>query len=81
MKAEWLSQGSNSRFVVTNFSMNTRQVYKFYKERGGTCEVRIDKFKKMLKSRLTELPSVFCQSVSALSAYGCLLAIEAQRGP
>jgi hypothetical protein len=50
MKAEWLSQGPNSRFVVTNLSMNTKQVYEFYAERGGTCEVRIDEFKNGLKA-------------------------------
>jgi Transposase DDE domain group 1 len=45
MKAEWSPQGPNRRFVVTNLSMKTRQVYEFYTERGGTCEVRIDEFK------------------------------------
>ncbi len=50
MKAEWLPQGPNSRFVVTNLSMNTQQVYEFYTERGGTCEVRIDEFKNGLKA-------------------------------
>jgi hypothetical protein len=50
MKAEWLPQGPNSRFVVTNLSMDTQQVYEFYTERGGTCEVRIDEFKNGLKA-------------------------------
>jgi hypothetical protein len=50
MKAEWLPQGPNSRFVVTNLSMGTQQVYEFYTERGGTCEVRIDEFKNGLKA-------------------------------
>jgi len=50
MKAEWLQQGPNSRFVVTNLSLDTRQVYEFYPERGGTCEVRIDEFKNGLKA-------------------------------
>jgi hypothetical protein len=50
MKAEWLPQGPNSRFVVTNLPMNTQQVYEFYTERGGTCEVRIDEFKNGLKA-------------------------------
>jgi len=50
MKAEWLSQGPNSRFVVTNLSLETQQVYEFYTERGGTCEVRIDEFKNGLKA-------------------------------
>jgi hypothetical protein len=50
MKAEWLPQGPNSRFVVTNLSLNTRQVYEFYTERGGTCEVKIDEFKNGLKA-------------------------------
>lgn len=50
MKAEWLSQGPNSRFVVTNLSMDTQQVYEFYTERGGTCEVRIDEFKNGLRA-------------------------------
>jgi hypothetical protein len=50
MKAEWLPQGPNSRFVVTNLSMDTQEVYEFYTERGGTCEVRIDEFKNGLKA-------------------------------
>jgi Transposase DDE domain group 1 len=50
MKAEWLAQGPNSRFVVTNLSMDTQQVYEFYTERGGTCEVRIDELKNGLKA-------------------------------
>ncbi len=50
MKAEWLPQGPNSRFVVTNLSMDTHQVYEFYTERGGTCEVRIDEFKNGLNA-------------------------------
>lgn len=50
MKAEWLPQGPNSRFVVTNFAMDTKEVYEFYTERGGTCEVRIDEFKNGLKA-------------------------------
>ena len=35
MKAEWLSQGPNGRFVVTNLSMYTQQVYEFYTKRGN----------------------------------------------
>jgi hypothetical protein len=50
MKAEWLPQGPNSRFVVTNLSMDTQTIYEFYTERGGTCEVRIDEFKNGLKA-------------------------------
>jgi hypothetical protein len=50
MKAEWLHQGPNSRFVVTNLSLDARKVYEFYTERGGTCEVRIDEFKNGLKA-------------------------------
>jgi hypothetical protein len=50
MKAEWLPQGPNSRFVVTNLCLETQQVYEFYTERGGTCEVRIDEFKNGLKA-------------------------------
>jgi hypothetical protein len=50
MKAEWLPQGPNSRFVVTNLSLETQQIYEFYTERGGTCEVRIDEFKNGLKA-------------------------------
>jgi hypothetical protein len=50
MKAEWLQQGPNSRFVVTNLQMETQQVYEFYTERGGTCEVRIDEFKNGLNA-------------------------------
>jgi len=50
MKAEWLPQGSNSRFVVTNLSLTPRELYEFYTERGGTCEVRIDEFKNGLKA-------------------------------
>lgn len=50
MKAEWLQQGPNSRFVVTNLPLKTQQVYEFYTERGGTCEVRIDEFKNGLNA-------------------------------
>ena len=50
MKAEWLPQGPNRRFVVTNLSMEAQQLYEFYTERGGTCEVRIDEFKNGLKA-------------------------------
>jgi hypothetical protein len=50
MKAEWLQQGPNSRFVVSNLQMETQQVYEFYTERGGTCEVRIDEFKNGLNA-------------------------------
>lgn len=50
MKAEWLTQGPNSRFVVTNLSHEPKELYEFYPERGGTCEVRIDEFKNGLKA-------------------------------
>lgn len=50
MKAEWLSQGPNSRFVVTNLASEAKDLYEFYTERGGTCEVRIDEFKNGLKA-------------------------------
>ena len=50
MKAEWLIQGPNSRFVVTNLSHEPKELYEFYTERGGTCEVRIDEFKNGLKA-------------------------------
>lgn len=50
MKAEWLPQGPNTRFVVTNLSMDAQKLYEFYTERGGTCEVRIDEFKNGLKA-------------------------------
>jgi hypothetical protein len=50
MKAEWLPQGPNSRFVVTNLSSEAKDLYEFYTERGGTCEVRIDEFKNGLKA-------------------------------
>ncbi len=49
IKAEWLSQGFNVRFVVTNLTKYTpRNLYGFYIERGGTCEVRIDELKNGL---------------------------------
>jgi hypothetical protein len=50
MKAEWLIQGPNSRFVVSNLSLDPQELYEFYTERGGTCEVRIDEFKNGLKA-------------------------------
>jgi len=50
MKAKWLTQGPNSRFVVTNLSHEPKELYEFYTERGGTCEVRIDEFKNGLKA-------------------------------
>ena len=49
IKAEWLHQGPNTRFVVTNLKSRTAgKLYDFYTERGGTCEVRIDEFKNGL---------------------------------
>lgn len=50
MKAEWLEQGPNSRFVVTNLLHDPKTLYEFYTERGGTCEVRIDELKNGLKA-------------------------------
>jgi hypothetical protein len=50
MKAEWLEKGSNSRFVVTNLPYKPHELYEFYTERGGTCEVRIDELKNGLKA-------------------------------
>jgi hypothetical protein len=50
MKAEWLDKGPNSRFVVTNLLYSPERVYKFYTERSGTCEVRIDELKNGLKA-------------------------------
>jgi hypothetical protein len=50
MKAEWLMQGPNGRFVVTNLSHEPKELYEFYTERGGTCEVRIGEFKNGLKA-------------------------------
>jgi len=50
MKAEWLEKGPNSRFVVTNLSYKLQELYEFYTERGGTCEVRIDELKNGLKA-------------------------------
>lgn len=50
MKAEWLTQGSNRRFVVTNLCHEPQDLYEFYTERGGTCEVRIDEFNNGLKA-------------------------------
>jgi hypothetical protein len=50
MKAEWLPQGPNTRFVVTNLSSAANDLYEFYTERGGTCEVRIDEFKNGLSA-------------------------------
>lgn len=50
MKAEWLEKGPNSRFVVTNLSYKPKELYEFYTERGGTCEVRIDELKNGLRA-------------------------------
>lgn len=50
IKAEWLPQGQNSRFVVTNLSYEPEALYEFYTERGGSCEVRIDELKNGLKA-------------------------------
>ena len=48
IKAEWLHQRPNTRFVVTTLLLSARKLYDFYTERGGTCEVRIDEFKNGL---------------------------------
>ncbi len=45
-----VTQGPNSRFLVTNLSLDAQQVYEFYTELRGTCEVRIDEFKDGLKA-------------------------------
>jgi len=50
MKAEWQEKGPNSRFVVTNLLREAKELYEFYTERGGTCEVRIDELKNGLKA-------------------------------
>src|SRR5208283_1989920 len=50
MKAEWLEQGPNRRFVVSNLSLKAKALYEFYTQRGGTCEMRIDEFKNGLKA-------------------------------
>jgi hypothetical protein len=50
MKAEWLKQGPNTRFIVSNLSYSPKRLYEFYTERGGTCEVRIDELKNGLKA-------------------------------
>ena len=42
MKAEWLAQGANPRFVVTNLELPPQQVYdNFYVQRGCDSEHRI----------------------------------------
>ncbi len=49
VKVEWSEKGSNVRFVVTNLTKYTpRNLYGFYIQRGGTCEVRIDELKNGL---------------------------------
>lgn len=48
IKAEWSAMGSNVRFVVTNLAYKPRNLYEFYIQRGGTCEVRIDELKNGL---------------------------------
>ncbi len=48
VKGEWSAKGPNVRFVVTNLSYKPRNLYGFYIERGGTCEVRIDELKNGL---------------------------------
>ena len=77
MKAKWLLQGPNSRFVVSNLSDDPKDLYEYYTERGGTCEVRLDEFKNGLKAdRLS-----FCrQSVQTFSAYGRILAFAETPG-
>ena len=46
MKAEWLEQGSNQRFVVTNAFDNPQELYDdFYVMRGEDSENRIKEFK------------------------------------
>jgi hypothetical protein len=51
MKAEWLPQGPNPRFVVTNLSMTPQEVYdKFYVQRGACSEHRIKELKLGLKA-------------------------------
>jgi hypothetical protein len=51
MKAEWLPQGPNPRFVVTNLSTTPQSVYdKFYVQRGASSEHRIKEFKLGIKA-------------------------------
>lgn len=46
MKAEWLSQGANPRFLVTNLETEPQEVYdNFYVQRGATSEHRIKEIK------------------------------------
>ncbi len=48
IKAEWSAKGANIRFVVTNLSYKPQNLYEFYIQRGGACEVRIDELKNGL---------------------------------
>jgi hypothetical protein len=51
MKAEWLPQGPNPRFVITNLSTAPEEVYdKFYVQRGASSEHRIKELKLGIKA-------------------------------
>ena len=51
MKAEWLAQGANPRFVVTNLELPPQQVYdNFYVQRGCDSEHRIKELKLGIKA-------------------------------
>ncbi|MDH4231225.1 MAG: transposase [Nitrospirota bacterium] len=79
MKAEWLPQGPNSRFAVTNLSMNTQQAYEFYTERRGTCEARIDEFKNGLKADLLSCHRFFADELRLflhMAAYWLVLRLR-----
>lgn len=50
MKAEWLEQGANTRFLITNRMEDAQTLYdKIYVQRAEDCENRIKEFKLGLK--------------------------------
>jgi len=51
LKAEWLDQGPNRRFLVTNRREDPQRLYdEVYVQRGEDCENRIKEFKRGLKA-------------------------------
>jgi hypothetical protein len=51
MKAEWLPLGANPRFIVTNLSSESQELYdNFYVQRGASSEHRIKELKLGIKA-------------------------------
>ena len=80
MKAEWLPQGANPRFVLTNLELPPQALYdSFYVKRGAQSEHRIKELKLALQADRLSCRSFIANQLRLLlaqAAYILLLAIR-----